>query len=439
MSPLSPKFETLPNGLQLVLIDLPGWHSITNFLVIRSGSRYENKANNGIAHFLEHMVFKGTKKYPNTLAVAEAIEGVGGYFNAWTANDHTAYWNSVPISAWRIGTEMPFELAFEALLRPEDLERERAVIIEEIKRMRDDPSSFVDDLLGEVLFPNHPLGQSVIGSEKNIQSMSIEQFNDYRLTYYHPSQALFVAVGNITGQDIRSAVIAQTKDLKASSVTRPKRFESSSISGLNFYHKKTDQTHFMLGMANPTLVAGGPQNPIGVVLNAVLGTGMSSRLFLNIREKKGLAYAISSSFHSFEDTGLIQIYGGVNTEKVDQTLAALDEELSRLATDIVSDEEFAKTKALIVGSLDMSADRPIDLARWYGVARLLGDEESIEQAKKKILAVTAESIRDLAKIVFAKKRQTLAVIGPYENDRMFREFLGLSSVAPQGARIKSEV
>ncbi|KKU43673.1 MAG: Processing protease [Berkelbacteria bacterium GW2011_GWA2_46_7] len=173
MSRISPKFETLPNGLQLVLIDLPSFHSVTNFLVIRSGSRYEDASNNGIAHFLEHMVFKGTKKYSNTSQLAEAIEGVGGYFNAWTANDHTAYWNSVPLSAWQRGIEVPFELAFNALLRPDDLERERGVIIEEIRRMRDDPSSFVDDLLGTVLFPNHPLGNSVIGSESNIQKMTI--------------------------------------------------------------------------------------------------------------------------------------------------------------------------------------------------------------------------------------------------------------------------
>ena len=425
MDKLTPQFETLPNGLELVLIDLPFFHSVTNFLVIRSGSRYEDIANNGIAHFLEHMVFKGTKKSPTTLAVAEAIEGVGGYFNAWTANDHTAYWNSVPVSAWERGVEVPFELAFRALLRPADLERERGVIIEEIRRMHDDPSSFVDDLLGEVLFPNHQLGQSVIGSEENIQKMSIQQFNDYRSTYYLPSQALFVAAGNLTGKDIRSAVIEQTKDLVAAPTTLPDHFNGPSRKGLKFYQKKTDQTHFMLGMADPTLASGTPLSTVASVLNAVLGAGMSSRLFLNIREAKGLAYAISSSFHSFEDTGLVQIYGGVNTTKVDQTLSALDEELSRLATDLVPDEELEKTKALMVGSLDMSADRPIDLARWYGTGRLLGDKESIEEARQKVMAVTADEIRTLAKKVFAKNRQALAVIGPYEDDKIFQEFLGV--------------
>ncbi len=309
-------FETLANGLQLVLIDLPTFHSVTNFLVIRSGSRYEDVSNNGIAHFLEHMVFKGTKKYPNTLEVAEAIEGVGGYFNAWTSNDHTAYWNSVPLSAWQRGIEMPFELAFNALLRPEDLERERGVIIEEIRRMRDDPSSFVDDLLGEVLFPNHPLGLSVIGTEERIEKMTIKQFEDYRSTYYHPSQALFICVGNIGDRDIKSEVIKQSHHLRPTTVTLPQRFDSASKKAVNFYQKDTDQTHFMLAMADQGLALASDEYAVASVVSAVLGQGMSSRLFLNIREKKGLAYSIHSSVQTFEDTGLIQIDGGVNTTKI---------------------------------------------------------------------------------------------------------------------------
>src|SRR3989344_4012752 len=425
MSRISPKFQTLPNGLQLVLIDLPSFHSVTNFLVIRSGSRYEDASNNGIAHFLEHMVFKGTKKYSNTSQLAEAIEGVGGYFNAWTANDHTAYWNSVPLSAWQRGIEVPFELAFNALLRPDDLERERGVIIEEIRRMRDAPSSFVVDLLGTVLFPNHPLGNSVIGSESNIQKMTIGQFEDYRHAYYHPSQAMFVCVGNLAGNDIRTAVLEQTKNLTAAPVTLPRHFETPSINGLNFYKKDTDQTHFMLAVADPSFALTSETGSIGRVMNAVLGSGMSSRLFLNIREKKGLAYAIHSSSHAFEDTGLIQIAGGVNTKKVDQTLSAVDEELSKLATELVGADELGKAKALIVGSYDMSADQPIDLARWYGTGRLLGDRESIEQAREKILAVKAEEIRELAKKVFVKDRQALAVIGPYDSDKIFKDFLGI--------------
>ncbi|MEK7201941.1 MAG: pitrilysin family protein [Patescibacteria group bacterium] len=425
MAKLIPQFQTLPNGLQLVLVDLPGFHSVTNFLVIRSGSRYEDAANNGIAHFLEHMVFKGTAKYPDTLAVAQAIEGVGGYFNAWTANDHTAYWNTVPSAAWQTGVTVPFELAFKALLRPADLERERGVIIEEIRRMKDDPSSFVDELLGPILFPNNQLGQSVIGSEENIQKMTIQQFEDYRAKYYHPGQALFIAVGDIGQKDIKTEVLKLTESLTPQAVTLPKPFIGPSATGLNFYHKETDQTHFQLAVADQDLASHAKDEYTGIVLNAVLGRGMSSRLFLNIREKKGLAYSISSSLQSFEDTGLITVSGGVNTAKIAQTLEALDAEFAILREKLVGDAELAKAKALICGSFDLSSDRPVDLAMWYGTDRLLGEAEDFETAKKNVQAVTAEEIQVLAKRLLVKGRQVLAVIGPYKDDKIFKTFLGI--------------
>lgn len=425
MSNLSPQFQTLPNGLQLVLVDLPGFHSVTNFLVIRSGSRYEDKHNNGIAHFLEHMVFKGTAKYPTTLAVAQAIEGIGGYFNAWTANDHTAYWNTVPAAAWRRGVDVPFQLAFRALLKADDLERERGVIIEEIRRMHDDPASFVDDLLGEVLFPDHPLGNSVIGTEDLIKKMTIEQFRSYRDQYYHPAQALFIAVGAIGNRDYKSEVLKLSRDLTPKAVTKPLSVKSPSQTGLKLFKKQTDQTHFMLAVADPAFASDKNDKYVGIVLNAVLGRGMSSRLFLNIREKKGLAYAINSSFHSFEDTGLIQIYGGVNTGKIAQTLDALKEEFRLLQEKLVGGEELEKAKAQLIGSFDLSADRPIDIATWYGTGRLLGDRETFDQARQLVEAVTAKQIQILAKEIFTTERLALAVIGPFETDAMFRRWLDL--------------
>ncbi len=425
MNEISPKFETLANGLQLVLIDLPTFHSVTNFLVIRSGSRYEDKKNNGIAHFLEHMVFKGTTKYPDKLDIAQSIEGVGGYFNAWTSNDHTAYWNTVPLTAWKRGIEVPFELAFNALLREEDLAQERGVIIEEIRRMQDDPSSYVDELLGPILFPNHQLGQSVIGSEENIENMTIEQFKEYRSTYYHPAQALFICVGNIGDRDIKSEVSKLTADLKPKAVTKPQFFTNVSKKGLKLLNKKTDQTHFMLAVVDPEWASGHDKTQVGTVLNTILGRGMSSRLFLNIREKKGLAYSIHSSLTDFEETGAIIIDGGVNTAKIEQTLAAIDEELMALQTELVGKEELAKAKALIIGSFEMSADQPIDLARWYGTGRLLGDSTSIEEAVEEVRAVTAEQVLAQAKRTFVKDRQALAVIGPYEDDKIFKRFLGI--------------
>lgn len=415
--------HTFENGMKLVEIHIPSFHTVTNFLVIRSGSRYETAANNGIAHFLEHMVFKGTKSFHSSKEIAEAIERIGGYFNAWTSNDHTAYWNVVPHDQYQRGIKVACELAFTPQLNSDDLERERGVIIEEIRRMQDDPASLVDDLLGGVVFQNHSLGQSVIGTEETIRAMSIEQFRQYHSDHYAPSQAYFVCVGNLEGKDVESAVWEQIQELKPTTVSQPELFTGNSTKAVKVLTKNTDQTHFMLATATSSFGLGSKDRFVGTVLNAVLGRGMSSRLFLNIREKKGLAYAINSSFYPFEDTGLISIYGGVNTEKVNQTLDALTEEFEKLMIEPVGSDELNKAKAQLVGSYDLSADRPVDLATWYGTSALLGAKESFEEAKSLVQAVTASQIQELASAVFNKKRLAMAVVGPYESDQVFADFL----------------
>lgn len=413
----------LPNGLKIIKIDLPNFHTVTNFLVIRSGSRYEDKKVNGIAHFLEHMVFKGTKSFANTKVIAEALEGVGGYFNAWTANDHTAYWNIVPADQWRVGIQMASELAFYPTLPKEDLERERGVIIEEIRRMNDDPSSLVDDLLGGVLFPDSPLGYSVIGTEKIIKAVSIDDFKNYHAAHYLPSQAAFVVVGNLSGKDIDGEIEKLLGGFTAGAVSKPALVTTPSKAALKVLNKKTDQTHFMLAVSDPALGLTGAERYSAQVLNTVLGSGMSSRLFLNIREKKGLAYSVHSDYHPFEDTGIIQISGGVNTAKVHQTLEALDEEFARLQNELVAPAELQKAINKITGGFDLSADRPVDMATWYGTGWLLGAKESFEEAAAGVKKVTAEEVQKLAQRVFVKDRQVLAVIGPYPDDKKFKEFL----------------
>lgn len=417
------KRTVLPNKLTIVEINFPHFHSVTNFLVIRSGARYETAANNGIAHFLEHMVFKGTKSFANSKAIAESIEGIGGYFNAWTSNDHTAYWNTVPASQWRRGIQVAAELAFTPKLRREDLERERGVIIEEIRRMYDDPTNLVDDLFGEVLFAQHQLGQSVIGREPTIEKMTIEQFRAYHAAHYAPSQAYFVCVGNLTGLNVVEAIAEELGELKAQNQSQIKPFTGTSKQGLLVHQKDTDQTHFMLGVASDELGLTRPERFVAVVLNAVLGRGMSSRLFLNIRERKGLAYDIHSSFHPFEDAGLLAVSGGVNTAKINQTLDALEEEFASLRTKLVGPSELNKAKALVIGSFDLSADRPVDLATWYGTSFLLGMTEDHDKAKKAVGAVTAGQVRQLAAQLLTKDKLALAVVGPYSDEKIFRDFL----------------
>ena len=388
--------HVLPNGLTVVEIDLPHFQGITNLLVIRSGSRYETPANHGVAHFLEHLVFKGTKSYPTSRLIAEAIEGVGGYFNAWTSYDSTAYWNIVPAKFLALGLQVPLELAFQPLLRSEDLERERGVIIEEIRRINDDPASLIGDISQEMTFGAHPLGRSVIGTEQSIGALTIKDVRDYQKTHYNPGQAYMIVAGNIGALNVKEQVWQQVQAIKKQSVSQFESFEGLTTKGVKVVNRPTDQAHFVLSLCDSSFALTSPDRFTAVLLNTVLGSGMSSRLFLNIREEKGLAYSIHSGLSLYEDTGEISIYGGVTTGKVGEALAAVDEELARLAKEPVGLAELTKVKNLLVGSFELSADRPLDLASWYGISWLLGMKEICAQAKAAIEVVTVEQIQKLA-------------------------------------------
>lgn len=424
MNELNIHRETLPNGLKLVAIDLPGRRSLTSFLAIRSGSRYETAANNGIAHFLEHLVFKGTNKYPNNEAVASAIERIGGTLNAWTDFDHTAYWNIVPAAAWEVGTEMPFELAFSPQIRAEDIERERGVIIEEIRMVQDDPARYVHDLASELAFQGHQLARPIIGSEQTVTAMSADQFQAYRKQFYNAAHSVFVVAGDLSRAPILEAVRQRAGEVLTGAVTSPDLLAKSSTQAIRLLTKQTDQTHFVLSAADPTIgLTGIGDRMAAIVLNTILGRGMSSRLFLNVREKQGLAYSIHSHVGTLEDGGSVSVYGGVNTDKSLQALRAVQDELRRLQEEKVSETELANAKNYINGANDMQADQGMTLATWYGTDWLLGRWESHDELATAINAVSAERVQEAAQTLFAAERLVLALIGPQTDDGPFAELL----------------
>lgn len=424
MQSFSPNRVELSNGFRIVTIDLPGRRSVTNFLALRSGSRYEDGDNNGVAHFLEHIVFKGTDKFPANDVLAQAIEGVGGTLNAWTDLDHTAYWNIVPGFEWQVGLEMPLELAFRPAIRDEDIERERDVIIEEIRMLQDDPARYVYDLTTTQIFAGHPLAQPIIGTEETIRAMTPAQLRGYSKQFYTPSQAVFVVVGDLEGKDIVGTLKKAVSGLEAKAVTSPERLSGPSQSSVKLITKSTDQTHFTIATAHPSLGLDGTKERYAAsVLNTVLGQGMSSRLFLEVRENQGLAYSIHSSLSTLEDAGSILIYGGVNTAKTGQALAATTNELKRLTKEKIGDEELERAKAQIVGNNDIKADSGLSLATWYGTDWLLGRWETHDEVAAGISGVDAASLQELANKLFAPEQLTLSMIGPHKSADTFAEIL----------------
>jgi len=421
--PVSINRQKLPGNLSLVLIDLPDRRSLASFLVLQSGSRYETKSTNGLAHFFEHIAFKGTRKFSDTEALARQIEGSGGYFNAWTANDHTCYWNTVPANQWQNGVEIALELAFFPLIREADVDRERGVIIEEIRRINDDPASLVDDLLGGALFPNHPLGWSVAGNEENIRQIPQAEFVNYHRSHYLPNRAVLALVGPVkdlpVADFVRSVLGEKWSNTKQDFLALANQNREVIIR-----QKKTDQTHLMLGMALPDLALTGDQRSTAAMLNMILGQGMASRLFMAIREKLGLAYAVHSSFHQFQDTGLVAIYAGLNNTKIDQAVETLDSELEKLIKEPVGQKELDNARSALLGALEIAADQPLDLARWYGVSWLLGAQSTIEEEAKNLEAVTIEQIQELAGTLLVRKNRGLAVVGDYPDKKRFFRLVG---------------
>lgn len=416
--------EVLPNGFRLVGINLPGRRSVTSFLAIRSGARYEDAANSGVAHFLEHLVFKGTAQYPTNAEVAQAIESIGGTLNAWTDFDHTAYWTIVPSASWSAGVELPFELAFAPRLRRTDIERERGVIIEEIRMLQDDPARYVHDLATELVFDGHPLSQPIIGTETTVTAMSSEQFTDYRSRFYVANHSVFVIVGDLTDGKMLEAVRERAAQLPGGELVSAERLSAPSRRQVRLLTKPTDQTHFLLATADPSLgLQSQDDRYTADVLNTILGRGMSSRLFLNVRESKGLAYSIHSHSGTLEDGGSISIYGGVNTEKAQQALLAVRDELRRLQEEPVTSDELANAQSYIVGSNDLRADQGMSLATWYGTDWLLGRWETHDEVATAIRRVTAADIQTLAQRIFDPNRLTLALIGPQTDETPFAKAL----------------
>lgn len=424
MNTLNIHKEVLPNGLKLVAIDLPGRRSVTSFLALRSGSRYETPENSGVAHFLEHLVFKGTRHYPTNEAVASAIEHTGGTLNAWTDFDHTAYWNIVPAANWQVGVEMPFELAFAPLIRPDDIERERGVIIEEIHMVQDDPARYVHDLATELAYRGHPLGQPIIGTEKTVTGMTADQFQAYRDQFYSAPHSVFVVAGDLSRAPILEAARQRGATVRGGNVTLPHPVEQPSRHGVTLLTKPTDQTHFVLGSTDPAIGLNGNGDRIAILLlDTILGRGMSSRLFLNVREKQGLAYSIHSHVSTLEDGGALSVYGGVNTDKALQALRAVKDELRRLQEELVSETELTDAKNYVNGANDMRADSGMALATWYGTDWLLGKWETHDEVAAAVNGVTADRIRTAAQLLFTPERLFLAVIGPQADEAPFAELL----------------
>ncbi len=417
------KLNNLKNGLTLITVNLPHLDSVTTMIAVGAGSRYETKQINGISHFLEHMFFKGSRKYPTAEQIANLVDGIGAINNAATDKEVTYYWIKSSAKHLELSLDILSSMIKESLLSEEEIQREKGVIVEELRMYRDNPTRYVWDLYENLQFGNQPLGWDIGGDEATVTSLNREDFVKYMSSLYSPKNMVLCLVGKLP-QDIERKAQNYFFDLPANSQFTPKPYKklSQSKPKVGIFYKKTDQANLVLGVEGYNRYD--KRKYAASVLGAILGEGMSSRLFIQVRERRGLAYHVSASSGSYKDTGAFTVYAGLKLEKVYEGLEVIKAELERTVSEKVTQEELKKAKEMERGRLALRSESTNFLAEYFGIKFILDREiETFEDYLKKIDAVTAQDIQEVAKELFAKQRYNLEVVGPFRSKAKFEKIL----------------
>lgn len=417
----------LDNGLRILTSTMPHTRSVSVGFFIGVGSRYEAKKENGITHFLEHMLFKGTTKRPTAKDIALAIEGIGGVFNASTGRELTTYWAKVAQDHFPIAVDVLADMLLNSKLDEQELEKERGVIIEEINMTLDRPSDWVHQLASELIWPDHPLGRDQAGTKESVTGLTRAMMQDYLTGHYQPAGTVLAVAGNIEHdeavKEIGAQLAAWRKQQRGSYLPMEEEQEATRV---KVEHKPSQQAHLCVVLPGISLFDDDRYNVS--LLNTILGQGMSSRLFLEVREKRGLAYAVYSYASLLQDAGLMGVYAGVDVQKIEEALQAILAELDKARQEPVPGEELHKAKEFVKGRLLLQMEDSFAVASWVGRQELLEERVlSVDEVLEAVDAVTAEDVQRVAQELFKEEKLNLAVVGPYENtqEEQFKSLLKL--------------
>ena len=414
----------LPEGPRVISVQVPGTRSVTIEAHVLAGSRAEGPDLAGAAHFMEHLTFKGTAAFPTTRALSEAVEGVGGSFNASTDRESTVYWVRVPARHAELAMTVLGELVIRPLLDPAEIENERPVIVEEIRSYLDDPAEHVSVLLDQALFGDTALGREIAGTEESVRALPVDGLHAFWAAGYRPANTVVACSGDLPHERVVELASAA---FGSGDGARP-AFEPAPPlpAGERFLRAGRATTQAQLSVGLPALRRDDPEAWALSVLNAILGDGMSSRLFLEVREERGLAYDVGSATSANVDCGALAIYAGVDPSKLRPALAAILAELARLRDEDIPADELAKAKAYLSGRLELRLDEPRYLASWVGTQEALHDRVwTPEEALAAIGAVGADDIRALACRLFRDDALRLALVGPARAGRGLEHALRL--------------
>jgi predicted Zn-dependent peptidase len=409
--------HTLDNGIRVLTAPMPHAQSVSCFVMLAAGSRYETPETNGIAHFAEHMFFKGTERRPNSRAISSEIDGIGGEFNAFTGKEYTGYYVKCAAETRDTALDVLVDMLRRSLFDPDEIEREKGVIVEEMNMYFDTPRDFIGGVYEELLYGDQPLGWHVIGRKETVRAATRDTFVSYVDRWYQPER-MVVGIGGRVGDDLLPRLEELFGDVPARDTGAPEALSASSNGSgphVRIHHKASDQAHLVLGV--PSLPLGHPDRYALMLLATVLGGGMSSRLFTEVRERRGLAYYVYGVNHSYTDAGSLYSQAGVDIERVDQAIETIVAELRGMADQPVPSEELEKARRFAKGRFVLQLESPHGTIM-FGIRRevLEGRAEEPEAVLAGLDAVTAEDVQRVARELIADERLNLALIGPFEDE-----------------------
>lgn len=415
---------TFKNGLRLVTVPMANTKAVTVLVLVGTGSKYETKEINGISHFLEHMFFKGTKKRPNTLAIAETLDKIGGEYNAFTSKEYTGYYAKVAGKYLDLALDWVSDIFLNSKLEQKEIEREKGVIIEEINMYLDQPQRYIWKIWEQLLYGDQPAGWLILGEKETIKTIKKQQFINYLKNHYSAKNTVVVVTGDIN-KNIESKVKNYFKSINTGNPkTKNKVIENQTKPGLLLYYKKTDQTHLRLGVRGYNLLHSNKY--VLDILGVILGGNMSSRLWIDIRERHGLAYYVRTGTENHTDVGWLCTGAGIDNKKVNKAIQIILKNYKLIRDKRVSNEELKKAKDFVKGRTILAMEETDEQASFYADQELLENRIlTLDEIFARIEAVTVSDIQRVAKDIFKPEKLNLALIGPFKDKAKFERLLKL--------------
>jgi predicted Zn-dependent peptidase len=419
-----PVFErhTLPNGLRVLTAPMPHVQSVICFVMYAAGSRYETRDTNGIAHFSEHMFFKGTERRPSARDISVEIDSIGGEFNAFTSKEYTGYYVKCAAESRDVALDVLVDMLRNSKFDSEEIEREKGVIVEEMNMYFDTPRDYVSGVYDALVYGDQPVGWDIVGRKETVRAATRETFLDYVGHWYKPSR-MVVGVAGQVGDGLLERIEELLGDLEDAPTSAPEPAQPSPNGfRVRLHTKPSDQAHLCLGVRAYPIAH--PDRYALQVLQTILGSGMSSRLFTEVRERRGLAYYVYAINQPYTDTGSLYAQAGVDINRIDEAVTTIATELERMASEPVPADELAKAKAFAKGRFVLATESPQGMLS-FGLRREVLEGEAVEpeEVLAAVDAVSSEDVQRVARDLIDGERLRLALIGPFDDAERFEKLL----------------